>query len=109
MLSLGLLSLAGLPLTAGFVGKFMVFRAGIEAGWLWLVIIGVISSVIAATFYLRIAGMMFLNDPTAEAVTPVYGRVVRPLITLIGAAVIIIGVVPSVLLDLADTLAVVLR
>ncbi len=109
MLSLGLLSLAGLPLTAGFVGKFMVFRAGIESGWLWLVIIGVISSVIAATFYLRIAGMMFLNDPTDEAVTPVYGRVVRPLITLIGAAVIIIGVVPSVLLDLADTLAVVLR
>jgi hypothetical protein len=53
--------------------------------------------------------MMFLNDPTAEAVTPVCGRVVRPLITLIGAAVIIIGVVPSVLLDLADTLAVVLR
>jgi NADH-quinone oxidoreductase subunit N len=109
MLSLGLLSLAGLPLTAGFVGKFMVFRAGIEAGWLWLVIIGVISSVIAATFYLRIAGMMFLNDPTGEVVTPVYGRVVRTLITLIAAAVIIIGVFPSVLLDVADTLAVVLR
>lgn len=109
MLSVGLLSLAGVPLTAGFVGKFMVFRAGIEAGWLWLVIIGVLSSVVAAYFYLRIAGMMFLNEPVDNAVKPTYGRVMRVVISSTAVAVIVIGVLPSAVLDMADTLAVILR
>lgn len=109
MLSIGLLSLAGVPLTAGFIGKFMVFRAGIEAGWLWLVAIGVLSSVVAAYFYLRIAGMMFLNEPVDNAVAPAYGRIMRAVISVTALAVIVIGVLPSALLDLADTLAVMLR
>lgn len=109
MLSLGLLSLAGVPLTAGFMGKFMVFRAGIDAGWLWLVIIGVLSSVVAAYFYLRIVGMMFLNEPGEHAVIPAYGRVMRVVISITAVAVIVIGVLPSRVLELADTLAVILR
>lgn len=109
MLSIGLLSLAGVPLTAGFIGKFMVFRAGIEAGWLWLVAIGVLSSVVAAYFYLRIAGMMFLNEPVDNAVAPAYGRIMRAVISVTALAVIVIGVLPSALLDLVDTLAVMLR
>lgn len=109
MLSIGLLSLAGVPLTAGFIGKFMVFRAGIEAGWLWLVAIGVLSSVVAAYFYLRIAGMMFLNEPVDNAVAPAYGRIMRAVISVTALAVIVIGVLPSAMLDLADTLAVMLR
>lgn len=109
MLSLGLLSLAGLPLTAGFVGKFMVFRAGIDAGWLWLVIVGVVSSVIAAYFYLRIAGMMFLHEPSADALKPVHGRVFRTVLTVCAAGIVVVGLVPSWLLDFTDTLAVILR
>lgn len=109
MLSIGLLSLAGVPLTAGFVGKFMVFRAGIDSGWLWLVLIGIVSSVIAAYFYLRIAGMMFLNDPKEDAIRPVYGPVMRSVMTLTAVAVLVLGVLPGAVLDLADTLAVMLR
>ena len=71
ILSLCLLSLAGIPATAGFVGKWVVFEAGVRAGLTWLVVIGVLSSAVAAFFYLRIAGTMFLEDPEEGRVPPV--------------------------------------
>ncbi len=58
-MSLFLFSLAGIPPTAGFIGKFMVFSAAVQSGYTWLVIVAVINSVIAAYYYLRVVIIMY--------------------------------------------------
>jgi NADH-quinone oxidoreductase subunit N len=68
-LTLFLLSLAGVPLTSGFVGKLVVFGAAVEAGYAWVVIVGVIASAIAAFFYLKVMVAMYMQEREEEAVT----------------------------------------
>jgi NADH-quinone oxidoreductase subunit N len=60
--SLFLLSLAGVPLTSGFVAKLVVFGAAVDAGYTWLVVVGMLSSAIAAFFYLRIMVVMYMQE-----------------------------------------------
>lgn len=62
-------SLAGIPPTAGFVGKFYVFSAAVQAGYLWLVIIGVLNSLVSLYYYLGVVISMFMHEP-AEQPTP---------------------------------------
>ncbi|MBW3658605.1 MAG: NADH-quinone oxidoreductase subunit N [Actinobacteria bacterium] len=109
ILTLALLSLAGIPPTAGFAGKLVVFQAGIAAGFEWLVVIGVVSSVIAAFFYLRLMGMMFLEDPVEGTEVPVVSTGVSFGVAIAAALVIYLGVQPGVLLTLADNAAVLAR
>jgi len=61
-----MLSLAGIPPLVGFLGKVYVFSAAIEAGLMWLAIIGVINSVISAYYYLRVVARMALSEPVEE-------------------------------------------
>ena len=63
-LTLFLLSLAGIPPTAGFIAKVAVFSAAAQAGYWPLVLIAVVASVIAAFFYLRVIVLMYMQDPT---------------------------------------------
>lgn len=58
-----LLSLTGIPLTAGFVGKFYLFGAAVQAGWVWLAIVAVLNSVISAFYYLHIVVVMYMREP----------------------------------------------
>ncbi len=58
-----LFSLAGIPPLAGFFGKFYVFLSAIEQGFVWLAVIGVVASVIASYYYLRIIKLMYFDDP----------------------------------------------
>jgi NADH-quinone oxidoreductase subunit N len=127
ILSLSLLSLAGLPLTAGFIGKLEVFRAGVAAGLTWLVLIGVLSSLVAAYFYLRIAGIMFLEEPAAtgatgtdgadgadgdedpEAGMPILSTGLSATTAVAAALIVVIGVQPQLLLQLADLAGVLVR
>lgn len=106
VLTLGLLSLAGLPPTAGFAGKWVVFAAGVEAGLTWLVIVAVVSSVVAAFFYLRLMGMMFLEDPAEPAQAPVVSTGLSLGVAAAAAAVVYLGVQPQVILDVAEATAV---
>ena len=104
-----LLSFAGIPLTSGFIGKFAVFRAAAEGGATPLVIVGVLSSAIAAVFYVRVIVVMFFSD---AADTP---RVVRPgwaTSTAVAVGVvttIAFGIFPGPLLDLVGDAAVFVR
>jgi len=100
-MTLFLLSLAGIPPTAGFMGKFFVFRAAIDSGEVALVVAGLVTSVVAAFFYLRLVVMMWMQDPPAgdQGVAP--SRVLIAGIALIAAATIALGVWPQELLDLA--------
>jgi NADH-quinone oxidoreductase subunit N len=65
-LSLFLLSLLGMPLTAGFMGKIVVFGAALKQGYVWLVVIGVLNTAISAYYYLRLIIVMFFRDRTSE-------------------------------------------
>lgn len=109
ILTIALLSLAGVPPLAGFVGKLQVFTAGVAAGLTWLVVVGVVSSVVAAFFYLRIMGMMFLEEPTEGAMEPAYSTGWSLAVNLAGVLVIYLGLQPAILLDLADKSAVLAR
>jgi len=63
-LSIFLLSLLGMPLTAGFMGKIMVFSAAVNQGYVWLVVIGVLNTAVSAYYYLRLIVVMFFREPT---------------------------------------------
>ena len=100
-LTLFLLSLAGVPLTSGFVGKLLVFGAAIEAGYSWLVVIGVVTSAIAAFFYLRVLVVMYMEEPTRDL------QVSRPafssaVVGLTALATIVFGLFWSPLIEFAE-------
>ena len=103
-LTIALLSLAGIPPTAGFAGKLEVFRAGVASGFEWLVVIGVLSSVIAAFFYLRIIGAMFLEEPETDE-APVVPDDLNIGISLAAAAIVFLGIQPQLVLDIATRTA----
>jgi NADH-quinone oxidoreductase subunit N len=63
-------SLAGIPPTGGFVGKFQLFNSAIQAGYIWLVIFGVMNSVISAYYYLRVIVNMYMKDSEKEISVP---------------------------------------
>lgn len=69
-LSIFLLSLLGMPLTAGFMGKIMVFSAALREGYVWLVVIGVLNSAVSAYYYLRLIIVMFFRERTASWAAP---------------------------------------
>ncbi len=63
VLAIFMVSLAGLPPTGGFVAKFYIFSAAIKAGYVWLVVLAVLNSVIAVYYYLRLIVVMYMREP----------------------------------------------
>ncbi|CAN2232501.1 NuoN NADH,ubiquinone oxidoreductase subunit 2 (chain N) [actinobacterium SCGC AAA044-D11] len=108
--SLFLLSFAGIPLTSGFVGKFSIFSAAYESGNIYLVVAGVLSSAIAVFFYLRIILMLFFADATNDSVSVIIPSLLtRISISISVISTIILGVAPSLLLNIAQDFAYYLR
>jgi NADH-quinone oxidoreductase subunit N len=106
VLALFLLSLAGIPPTAGFIAKVAVFGAAIQQGYWSLVLIAVLSSVIAAFFYIRVIVLMYMQDP-AEAL-----EIERAPVAIVGVAVpaaltVVFGVLPGLLFGLLHHAAVI--
>jgi NADH-quinone oxidoreductase subunit N len=66
-MTLFLLSLAGIPGTAGFLGKLRIFMAAVDSGDIWLLIIGVLMSVVSVYYYLRIPVLMYMREPDDES------------------------------------------
>ncbi|GAA3963995.1 NADH-quinone oxidoreductase subunit NuoN [Actinomadura viridis] len=96
-----LLAFAGIPLTSGFTGKFAVFKAAIEGGATPLVVVGVISSAIAAFFYVRVIVVMFFSEPEADGPSVVAGPATAVAVALGLTATVVLGVLPQPMLDLA--------
>jgi NADH-quinone oxidoreductase subunit N len=98
-----LLSLAGIPLTAGFIGKFSVFEAAIAGNAVPLVVVAVLCSAIAAFFYIRVIVLMFFSDPATERPVVVAGSTLTYATVGVGTLMtLLLGVLPQPLLDLAD-------
>jgi NADH-quinone oxidoreductase subunit N len=101
--SLFLLALAGIPLTSGFTGKFAVFAAGVSGGATPLVVVGVITSAMAAFFYVRVIVMMFFAEPVADGpVIATPGGATAAALAMAVAVTIVLGVFPQPILDLAN-------
>ncbi len=92
-------SLAGIPPTAGFVGKFYVFLEAINAGYVYLAIIAVVFSAISAFFYLRVVMYMYMKDPVKE-VALTNSPTMSFALAVTAMMVLILGIFPSILLDL---------
>ena len=103
-----MVSLAGLPPTAGFMAKFYVFTAALDAGQTALAITGVLTSVVSAYFYLRVAYTMFTGEPR-PAVVFVGGRWVTAALIFSTAGVLALGVFPAPLTAFVRQVAQVLR
>jgi NADH-quinone oxidoreductase subunit N len=97
VLALFLLSLAGIPPTAGFIAKVLVFQAAVDAGLAWLVVVAVGASVIAAFFYIRVLVLMYMEEPEEREAVPA-GAAPAWALAVTGAATLVLGVFPSLVL-----------
>jgi NADH-quinone oxidoreductase subunit N len=99
VLVLLLLSLAGLPATAGFMAKFAIFHAALQSGYVGLVLIGVFASVISFAFYLRVTILLFQPEESAfrrhKGTAPEHA-----VLAVCASAVLLLGLFPGILFDL---------
>jgi len=100
-MTVALLSLAGMPPLAGFIGKFYLFRAAVQADLTWLAVIGVLNSVVSAYFYLKVIVAMWLREP-AEGELVKTCPLVGATVTASALGIVILGLMPSLLLALAE-------
>ena len=102
MLCIFLLSLIGVPLTGGFFGKFYIFKAALESHLIWLTVLGLLSSAVAAYYYLRILVMMYMRDPSEATVrAEPLSLGLRAALILPAAGTLILGIFPTWVLDFA--------
>jgi NADH-quinone oxidoreductase subunit N len=94
-----LLGMAGLPLTSGFVAKFGVFTEAWVGGYSWLVIAGLLLSVVAFAFYMRVIVVMFMDDAEGDQI--VVAASLRWAVGIAAVSTIVIGIVPGPLLRMA--------
>ena len=99
-----MLSLGGIPPTAGFMGKFWLFGAAIESGYVWLAVIGVLNSAVSLYYYIRIVVYMMLkNEPSGSE--PPYSPALAVAIVAAVIATIGLGVYPQPLFEFAESSA----
>ncbi|MFF0147287.1 NADH-quinone oxidoreductase subunit NuoN [Amycolatopsis sulphurea] len=99
-----LLALAGIPLTSGFVGKFVVFSAALSDGMAPLVVVALVFSAVAAFFYLRVIVLMYFSEPAADGPTvTVPGGFTTAAITLGVVVTLVLGLVPAFALNWAGS------
>ena len=105
-----LLAFAGIPLTSGFIGKFSIFSAAYENGAKAVVIAGVLSSAIAAFFYIRVIVLMFFTDPVQDGTSvEIPSSLTRIAIIFSIVLTIALGIYPAPLLDFITSLATFIR
>jgi NADH-quinone oxidoreductase subunit N len=101
LMTVCLLSLGGLPPTAGFIGKWYIFSAAVSAGYYGLAVIGVLTSVISVFFYLRVVVMMYMAEREGEAAPARITGLGMAALAVSIAAIFYLGVLPTRVLDLA--------
>ena len=99
-----MLSLGGIPPTAGFMGKFWLFGAAIDAGYVWLAVIGVLNSAISLYYYVRIVVFMYLKRETIGS-EPTFSTPLAIVVGVTVAATIVLGVYPRLLFEVAEASA----
>ena len=105
LMSLFIFSLVGLPLTGGFIGKFQIFSAALQEGWIWLTVIAILNSALSVYYYLRVVMFMYMRDGALPEGSVVSNNTSGFAMTgLLGTAlaVLYLGVFPDSILELAS-------
>src|SRR5947207_7309177 len=105
VLSLFLLSLAGVPGTAGFAGKFFIFRAALESRLVWLSIIGVVTTVVSFYYYLYVIVQMYMREPNEEFANINVPGSVKLALLISAVGTVYLGVIPTRVLGWAASAA----
>jgi NADH-quinone oxidoreductase subunit N len=108
-LSLFLLSLLGLPITAGFLGKFYVFNAALESNLIWLAILLALNSVLGAYYYLRVIVAMYMREPAAEIAAEPVPWTLSVVLCIAAAGTVFAGLFPARIIDFAAKAALNIR
>jgi NADH-quinone oxidoreductase subunit N len=102
ILTVALLSLAGIPPTLGFTGKFLIFTAAIKAGETTLAVVGILSAALSVYYYLKVVVTLYMHEPSEEvACTVSYDE--AALLAATASVIVILGLFPSPLLRLIAT------
>ena len=104
VMTVSLLSMAGIPPLAGFVGKFFLFSSAIDAGYLWIAVLGFVLSMVSVYYYLNVVKSMYLGAPADDRPFEI-AMPVRVTAVFAMAATLAMGVYPGPLSQLAETAA----
>jgi NADH-quinone oxidoreductase subunit N len=107
--SLFLLSLLGLPITAGFLGKFYIFNAALESNLIWLAILLGLNSVIGSYYYLRVMVAMYMREPTQEVAAEPVPATLAAVLWIAAAGTVYLGLFPAHVIDFAAKAAINIR
>jgi len=99
-----LLSLAGIPPLAGFIGKFYLFAAVMKEGFLWLVLVAVLNSIVSLYYYLQVVRQMYIIPPRTEKPVPA-SRALSGALLIALAGVLLLGIYPAPLVELVRVAA----
>ena len=102
LMAMFMFSLTGIPPFAGFVGKYYLFASAVSSGLTWLAILGVITSLFSAYYYLRIVVYMYFREGVDEM--PVFSRLSLAAVILSAFGILLFGIVPSLILDVLTTM-----
>ncbi len=108
MMAVFMLSLVGIPPLAGFMGKYYLFSSAIEQGYIWLVVVAILTSVVSLYYYLGVVRQMYFQNSTDEnpqAITVSPALKTALIISVIG--VLLFGILPHIFLNLANQAAMV--
>ena len=106
LFSIFLLSLIGVPLTAGFFGKFYIFKAALDANLFWLTVLGLLASAVAAYYYLRLLVVMYMKEPGESLKDlPPLAAGTKTALWICAALTLLLGVFPSFVLTFARAYA----
>src|SRR5271169_518760 len=108
-LSLFLLSLLGLPITAGFLGKFYVFNAALDSNLIWLAILLALNSVIGSYYYLRVMVAMYMREPKEEIAAEPVPWTLSAVLWIAAAGTVFAGLFPARIIDFAAKAALNIR
>lgn len=104
-LALCFFSLAGIPATAGFIGKFFVFKAALEGGLYWLALAGIANSLVSIGYYLKVVYTLYMREPVEAEPPPRLAPADRVALALCAAGIFAIGIFPAPLWRLAQRAA----
>ena len=106
MMAVFMLSLVGIPPLAGFMGKYYLFSAAIEQGYIWLVVIAILTSVISLYYYLNVVRQMYFQTSTEES--PILmGAALKTALLICVIGVLLLGIYPNIFLNFANQAAMV--
>jgi NADH-quinone oxidoreductase subunit N len=101
LMTIFLLSLGGFPPFGGFIAKWFIFTAAMQAGYSWLAIIGVLTSVVSVYFYLRVVVMMYMTPSAAPMALPAVPRIAGAALVASAILVFYLGILPTQVMNWA--------